>query len=84
VLERGRVVIPTAGKERDTRMAVVRQDGDGVWIADGRRRRLAAPKRKNPRHLRLTPCRLPEEALATDRQLRRALAALETPAEPKP
>lgn len=75
MLQTGFVVISTAGKDRDGMMVVVRQDSDGVWVADGRHRRLEAPKRKNPRHLRLTPYRVEASSMATNRGLRRALAA---------
>ena len=49
---------------------------DGLWLADGRRRRVEAPKRKNPRHAALAGCTVSEAAMATNRELRRALAAL--------
>ena len=75
MLQTGCVVISASGKDRDGWMVVVRQDNDGVWVADGRRRRLEAPKRKNPRHLRLTPYRVEASAMATNRGLRRALVS---------
>ena len=73
--EIGCVVISAAGKDRDGWMVVVRLDDDSIWVADGRYRRLEAPKRKNPRHLRLTPYRVEALDMATNRGLRRALAA---------
>ncbi len=75
MIEKGCVVIPTAGKEQGRPMVILSTE-KGIWLADGRHRRLEHPKRKNPRHLRSTPFRVGEEALATNRQLRRALAAL--------
>lgn len=71
----GCVVISAAGKDRGTLLAVVRQEGGGIWVADGRHRRIERPKRKNPRHLRPTPFRVEETSMATNRELRRALAA---------
>lgn len=75
MLKHGCVVISLAGKDRETWMVVVRADCQGVWVADGRHRRLEAPKRKNPRHLKATPFRAEESSMATNRELRRALAA---------
>lgn len=73
----GQVVSSAAGHDKDGLYLVVEVEGDG-WcrIADGRRRKLAAPKRKNPRHLRPTRQRLGPEATRSDRALRRALAGL--------
>lgn len=82
MLQTGCVVISAAGKDRDALMAVVRQEHGGVWVADGRRRRIERPKRKNPRHLRPTPYRVEETSMATNRELRRALAACRQAGEP--
>lgn len=82
----GQVVSSAAGHDKGGLYLVVRVEGDG-WcrIADGKRRRLAAPKRKNPRHLRPTWQRLGPEAVRSDRALRRALAGLRgTGAEEEP
>lgn len=79
MLQTGCVVISTAGKDRDGWMVVVRTD-NGIWVADGRHRRIESPKRKNPRHLRLTPYRV-ESSVATNRELRRALASCQQAAE---
>ena len=76
MLQTGCVVISTAGKDRDGWMVVVQMDNDGVWVADGRHRRIESPKRKNPRHLRLTPYRVDASSMATNRELRRALRLL--------
>lgn len=82
MLQTGCVVISAAGKDRDGWMVVVRRDDSFVWVADGRHRRLETPKRKNPRHLRLTPYWVEEPSMATNRELRRALAACQQAAEP--
>ncbi len=67
------VVLSLAGRDQGQLMAVIDVREDGVWIADGKRRTLESPKRKNPRHLR--PCNqsLGREAMTTNRALRRAL-----------
>ena len=76
MVERGCVVISLSGRDKGRLMAVLRTGPDGLWMADGRRRRVEAPKRKNPRHAALAGCTVSEAAMATNRELRRALAAL--------
>ena len=64
-------------------MAVLGAAPDGgSLIADGRRRPLQHPKRKNPRHLTPTGFTVSEASMATNRELRRALAALEAAPDP--
>ena len=53
-MEIGRVVRSNAGHDGDRFYAVVAVDADAVWIADGKCRKRAKPKRKNPRHLSKT------------------------------
>lgn len=82
MFSRGQVVYSAAGHDKDSFYVVVDVGEDGsCGIADGRRRKLARPKRKNPRHLRPTRSALELEGIGSDRALRRALAALR-PAEP--
>ena len=76
MLKRGSVVVSSAGRDKGTFLAVLRLEPDGVWIADGRRRPLERPKRKNPRHVAETPFTAEEASMATNRELRRALLAL--------
>ncbi len=48
----GRVVTSRAGRDAGTRYVVIAlAEGDAVLVADGRRRGIAHPKRKNARHL---------------------------------
>ena len=75
MLKRGSVVVSSAGRDKGTFLAVLRLEPDGVWIADGRRRPLERPKRKNPRHVAETPFTAEEASMATTRELRRTLAA---------
>ena len=76
MVERGCVVISLSGRDKGRLMAVLRTGPDGLWLADGRRRRVEAPKRKNPRHLRPIGVPVGEHSMATNRELRRALLAL--------
>lgn len=82
----GRLVKSIAGRDRGQSYLVcsVMQDGF-VHVVDGRKRPLARPKRKNPRHLKLRPAAA--EELATkweqgetveDAEVRAALATLTT------
>ncbi len=62
-----------AGKDKGQLSAVVREDEHGVWLADGKRRPLERPKRKNPRHIQPLGRTLDGTAMTTNRALRRAL-----------
>ena len=70
-----------AGRESGGLFFVVGTDGKTVLLADGRRRKLAAPKRKSLRHVEMLSSEEFELAAAgldgemTDRQIIRALAA---------
>ena len=75
MLQRGSVVTAAAGKEKGRLLAVLAADADGLLLADGRKRRTERPKRKNPRHAAEAGVILDEAAMATNRELRRALAA---------
>lgn len=73
-------MVSLRGRDRGQRMVVLRvvepgsaAERPGVYVADGKRRPVQRPKRKNPRHLALCG-RLPGEAtMATNREIRRAL-----------
>ena len=76
MLERGRVVLSLAGHDKDSFYLLVRVQEDGFcWVSDGKRRPLSHPKKKNPRHLRATRVMMIPEEIASDRALRRRLAA---------
>ena len=75
MLKRGSVVVSSAGRDKGTFLAVLRLEPDGVWIADGRRRPVERPKRKNPRQVAETRFTAEEASMATNRELRRTLAA---------
>lgn len=51
-LEQGQVVQSVRGRDRNRWYVVIDQDKEGfLYVADGERRPLARPKRKNPKHL---------------------------------
>ncbi len=71
----GMVVISSAGHDCGQWFAVTGADGRYVYIADGKERKLASPKRKNPKHICKTGLTVDVTAM-TDKGLRRALNAL--------
>lgn len=83
MLQQGQVVYSAAGHDKDSFYVVVQVEEDGACrIADGKRRKLAAPKRKNPKHLQPTRSVIDLTQIGSDKALRRALAALRrSPAE---
>lgn len=80
---KGEIVLSLKGHDAGGLFCVVEATGDGfALIADGKGRKLAAPKRKRERHLRgvgtsAHPAivRLQRGESVSDRALRRALAA---------
>lgn len=72
--EKGSVVLATAGRDAGRLFAVLECSEKDCLLADGRKRRLDTPKRKNLRHVHLTALRLGPEQYATDRRLRCTLA----------
>lgn len=77
MFKEGQVVYSAAGHDGGSLYVVVAVEESGFCrIADGRRRRLASPKKKNQKHLRPTQMRVELEEIGSDRALRGALAAL--------
>ena len=73
-MERGAVVIAKAGKEKGGAYVVVGQlDSHNVLIADGRKRTIEKPKKKNVAHLQRTNSVIDE--ISTNRQLRTFLSS---------
>ena len=80
----GRVVRAAAGRDKGGLLCVVGEDREGrLLLCDGKRRRLERPKAKKPCHVELLPVfdhpaiqKLRQGRALTDRELRRALAAL--------
>ena len=74
-MQRGTVVIAAAGKEKGGYYVVTEVlDDRYVLIADGRRRPIGKPKKKNLVHLRRTNTVIDE--ISTDRQLRKQLGSM--------
>ena len=76
MLERGRVVISLAGRDKGRLLAVMQEEKNRVLICDGKERPVDRPKSKNIRHVEATEFSLSETGLASDRALRKALRRL--------
>jgi ribosomal protein L14E/L6E/L27E len=62
----------SAGHDKGSWYVIVRQESGFVWIADGRRRKLQFPKKKNIQHIERTRKTTVLENY-TDKSLREAL-----------
>ena len=76
MLERGRVVISLAGRDKGRLLAVMQEEKNRVLICDGKERPIDRPKSKNIRHVEMTQALLSEAEIATNRALRKALGRL--------
>lgn len=71
-ITKGSVVIAKAGRDKGKAFAVIDVLGDReVLIADGKRRPIERPKRKNVIHLQMTHTTV--DCITTNRQLRNIL-----------
>ena len=50
-IQKGSIVKATAGRDKEGYFVVLETDGVTALIADGKRRKVQAPKRKNLKHL---------------------------------
>ena len=77
----GQVVLSLAGRDAGSLMVVLERSAEEGFVlaADGKRRKLASPKRKRVKHLRGLGTALKPEEYATDRRLRRTLSTLQEP-----
>ena len=72
------VVLAKAGRDAGSCYWVVGYEGGYCWIADGRRRKISSPKKKNLKHLAPTNYSIKREEVTSDRALRRMLAQWNT------
>ena len=75
VCQPGMIVLAKAGRDAGRFFLVTALDGAELLLADGKRRPLSKPKRKNPAHVQATKQTLCLESL-TDKALRTALHPL--------
>ena len=71
-LLKGSVVMAEAGRDKGSYFAVVDADEKYCFIADGKSRKLASPKRKNIKHIRITDSMIDLNDI-TDKKLRNTL-----------
>ena len=71
---RGMIVCSSAGSDKDKFSVITEVDDDFVYISDGKRHKLASPKRKNKKHVAKTSSFIESEKMTTDKALRSALA----------
>ncbi|MCL2109239.1 MAG: KOW domain-containing RNA-binding protein [Oscillospiraceae bacterium] len=77
-IEIGTIIKSISGHDKHSFYVIVGYDNDSPLIADGRRRKLAKPKRKNPKHLSKTNTVI-DMADLTDKKLRKALHSFNFP-----
>lgn len=70
----GSVVKSKSGRDKDKFFLVVNMDERFVYICDGKERKLAKPKRKNPIHLSPTKEVLSVRSIKSDKELRTVLS----------
>ena len=73
MFKRGTVVTVLKGKCENSLMCVIGENEKNVLLCDGRKRRLANPKPKNPKHVKEQGNALSDEQMRTDKQIRKAL-----------
>lgn len=75
-LEIGSIVETLNGRDYQKYFCVVGIVGDYVMLADGKSRKIEAPKRKKLKHVRVTTQRLQTETLQVNKHLSRAIKSL--------
>ena len=70
----GRIVCSKAGSDKGSFLVVLNLENGRVMVADGKRYKIASPKKKNVKHIAVTGKILKGQEILTDKQLRNALA----------
>lgn len=80
----GKVVLSTAGRDKDRYFVVLSVEDNFCYISDGKIRKVDMPKKKKIKHLRVTEffleniaLKLTEEQTVTNSMIRRAIAEIE-------
>ena len=69
----GMIVWSDAGHDQHQFYVVVAVEGGYVYIADGKRRKVEKPKRKNPIHIKRTASEVSVSDIDTNKKIRRVL-----------
>lgn len=72
-LKRGSVVLTLKGRDKNRLMCVVKAERNGVYVCDGKERKLINPKLKNPKHIAPINSELSETQMRSDRSVKKAL-----------
>ncbi len=72
----GRIAISNAGRDKTKAMVIVEETENYLLVCDGKERPVERPKRKNPKHLKLTNTYLEAQQFRTNKALRKALKVL--------
>ncbi|MDR1564076.1 MAG: KOW domain-containing RNA-binding protein [Oscillospiraceae bacterium] len=75
-IKKGSIVLAKAGRDKNAFFAVLEVGERELLLADGKRRPIERPKKKNTVHVAATSNVLGAEALNTNRSLRRAINEL--------
>ncbi len=65
----GQLVTSLAGRDKTILFAVVKTEGDFVYLADGRNRKTETPKKKKAKHIQKTTCIIDETLLVSNNLL---------------
>ena len=76
MLEKGKVIVSLAGRDKGRLLAVMQADKNRVLVCDGKERPIDRPKSKNIRHVGATAASLSEDDMRGNRALQKALRRL--------
>ncbi len=65
----GQLVTSLAGRDKTILFAVVKTEGEYVFLADGRNRKTETPKKKKAKHIHKTACVISESLLRSNNLL---------------
>ena len=74
-MEVGNIVCSLSGHDKGVYSVVVGIHENGILISDGKHRKLANPKLKNPKHLKITGHSIAVERLISDKAIRQGIFA---------
>ena len=75
-MKKGRVVISKSGRDKGRSFVVFEIDDRYVWLADGKLRKIEAPKKKNIKHLQQTNMFIEIESITGNKSLNKRLLQL--------
>ena len=78
----GQVVFSKRGRDKGTAFIVTAEEGEYLWLVDGKLRKLSAPKKKKMKHVQITyhidvelADKIKRKAYLVDADFRKALSA---------